>query len=218
MQELQSISIFFAGSSDVLRLSAAGELIAYGNVGIGTQSPAYKLDIAGTANFSNAIINGQQIFHTGNFNPALKANDAVVVHKTGNEALSGQKIFNDFIGIGAPYDPAYKLIVNGTVKARSVKVDPNNWPDYVFEKNYNLPPISETAQYIKDNKHLPGIPSAKEVSQTGINLGEMNALLLKKIEELTLYLIKQQERLDEQNGLLQKQQLDINRLKSLYNY
>ena len=65
------------------------------------------------------------------------------------------------------------------------------WPDYVFAEDYELTPLSEVENFIRENQHLLEIPSAEEVAQNGQNLGEMNALLLKKIEELTLYVIEQ---------------------------
>ena len=75
-----------------------------------------------------------------------------------------------------------------------------NWPDYVFEDNYQLPKLSEVEQYIKDKGHLPDMPSADEVADKGIKLGEMDGLLLRKIEELTLYMI----RLEQENEKLKE--------------
>ncbi len=92
------------------------------------------------------------------------------------------------IGIGTT-TPKEKLSVNGKIRAREVKVEANNWPDYVFEDSYKVETLEGLESYIKANKHLPEIPSAKEVQANGIELGEMNKLLLKKIEELTLYII-----------------------------
>lgn len=89
------------------------------------------------------------------------------------------------IGIGTT-SPAEKLSVNGKIRSHEVKVETANWPDYVFEPSFHLPDLSQTEQFIQEHKHLPGIPSAKEVEKDGINLGEMNAKLLQKIEELTL--------------------------------
>jgi hypothetical protein len=72
-----------------------------------------------------------------------------------------------------------------------------DWPDYVFATDYQLPNLCETASFIEANKHLPGIPSAEEVkAKGGIELGEMNRLLLQKIEELTLLMIDQQKQID----------------------
>ena len=97
---------------------------------------------------------------------------------------------NGHIGIGA--DPGTnKLEVNGTIRSKEVIVEATNWPDYVFEEDYDLTSLKELEAYIKANKHLPEIPSAKEMEANGIILGEMNMLLLKKIEELTLHAISQ---------------------------
>jgi hypothetical protein len=71
------------------------------------------------------------------------------------------------------------------------------WPDYVFEKDYNLLPLSELETYINQNKHLPEVPSAKEMEAEGLNLKEMNLMLLKKVEELTLHILNQEKRIKE---------------------
>lgn len=90
----------------------------------------------------------------------------------------------------------YKLAVSGKMICEEVKVELNaNWPDYVFSDNYKLPSLHEIEKFIADNKHLPNIPSAKEVEKSGIELGEMNRKLLEKIEELTLYIIEQNKRI-----------------------
>ena len=88
-------------------------------------------------------------------------------------------------------NPAYQLQVKGKIRSQEVKVENNNWPDYVFARDYQLPTLQETEKHIKDKGHLPGIPSAAEVKANGIDLGEMNAKLLQKIEELTLQLINE---------------------------
>lgn len=82
---------------------------------------------------------------------------------------------------------------DGTLKVRKVMVDNANWPDYVFDKKYKLRSIEEIKAFISENKHLPDMPNAKEVETQGLDLGEMVTILTKKIEELTLYLIQQQE-------------------------
>jgi hypothetical protein len=104
------------------------------------------------------------------------------------------------VGIGTT-TPDAKLTVKGDVHTREVRVDLNGavGPDYVFEKNYNLLPLSQLETYINQNKHLPEVPSAKEMEENGLNLKEMNLILLKKVEELTLHLIEQQKQIDSQN-------------------
>lgn len=94
------------------------------------------------------------------------------------------------VGIGIT-NPQNKLDVNGTIHSQEVKVDMNGWSDFVFKKDYNLPTLAEVEIYINEKGHLENIPSEKDVLKNGINLGEMNAKLLQKIEELTMYSIQQ---------------------------
>ena len=101
------------------------------------------------------------------------------------------------VGIGT-ISPREKLSVNGKIRAHEIKVETANWPDYVFEKDYKVGTLEALESYIKANKHLPEIPSAKEVAEDGVALGEMNKLLLKKIEELTLQLIEVNKKVDAQ--------------------
>ena len=83
-----------------------------------------------------------------------------------------------------------KLAVNGLIHTKEVKVDLQGWPDYVFNKEYYLPTLDEVEKQIKEKGHLANIPTAKEVEENGLLLGEINKKLLEKIEELTLYVIK----------------------------
>ncbi|MGD8781985.1 MAG: hypothetical protein PVH88_23855 [Ignavibacteria bacterium] len=94
------------------------------------------------------------------------------------------------VGIGTDDPQGYKLAVAGNMIAEEVVVKlEEDWPDIVFEKDYNLKPLTEVENFIKENKHLPDIPSAEEVKEEGLSVGEMQAKLLQKIEELTLYVI-----------------------------
>jgi hypothetical protein len=102
------------------------------------------------------------------------------------------------LGIGTS-SPNQKLTVNGSIYGKEVKVDMSvPGPDYVFEDDYDLPTLESVKSYIEKNNHLPEVPSAKEMEANGINVGEMNIILLKKVEELTLYLLQQQKQLDAQ--------------------
>jgi hypothetical protein len=100
---------------------------------------------------------------------------------------------NGNVGIGTT-NPQNKLDVNGTVHSKQINVDMNGWPDYVFKPTYRLPSLSDLKTYIDANHHLPEMPSEQEVAEKGLNLGEMNKLLTKKVEELTLYLIEQDKK------------------------
>jgi hypothetical protein len=109
------------------------------------------------------------------------------------------------VGIGTT-SPQNKLSVNGIIQAKEVLVN-TGWSDYVFAPNYRLSPLKEVAAYIKEHHHLPEIPTEAEVQQHGVSLGEMQAKLLAKIEELTLHMIQADEqniRLEGQNRNLQE--------------
>ncbi|RDC56198.1 hypothetical protein DU508_11340 [Pedobacter chinensis] len=121
---------------------------------------------------------------------------------------------NGNVAIGTTDPQGYKLAVKGNIIAEEIKVKLHaNWPDYVFKSTYQLRSLSEVASYIKTNQHLPDVPSAAEVEKNGINLGESNALLLKKIEELTLYLIDKDNKDKIKDNMIQSQQNQINQLK-----
>jgi hypothetical protein len=110
------------------------------------------------------------------------------------------------VGIGTT-TPNEKLTVNGTIYGKEVKVDLNvPAPDYVFEKDYNLPSLENIQNYIGRHKHLPGVPSAKALEENGINVGGMNMVLLKKVEELTLYVIELKEENEKQDAIIQQLQ------------
>jgi len=104
---------------------------------------------------------------------------------------------NGNIGIGVTNTYNYKLAVNGSaIFTRAVVKQFGTWADYVFDPKYQLPTLKEVETFIKEYKHLPGVPSASEVEANGLDLGENQAILLKKIEELTLYIIQQQKEIE----------------------
>ncbi|WP_203418286.1 hypothetical protein [Flavobacterium sharifuzzamanii] len=105
--------------------------------------------------------------------------------------------YNGNVGIGQT-NPNNKLDVNGTIHSKEVKVDMTGWSDFVFKKEYDLPTLEQVEKHIVEKGHLENIPSEEEVLKNGINLGEMNAKLLQKIEELTLYIIEQSKELNNQ--------------------
>ncbi|OJW13188.1 MAG: hypothetical protein BGO48_00015 [Mucilaginibacter sp. 44-25] len=107
------------------------------------------------------------------------------------------------VGIGT-ITPQEALSVNGGIRAQSVKVETANWPDFVFKRNYQLRSLEEVKIYISHNQHLPDVPTAEDIDKEGINLGEINKTLMKKVEELTLYLIKQNDLINIQNHRIEK--------------
>lgn len=124
--------------------------------------------------------------------------------------LSSRAIFADYVGIGTA-TPKERLSVNGKIRAHEVKVEADNWPDYVFTEGYKSLSLAALAAFIDQNGHLPGVPDAKLVAKDGIALGEMNKILLEKIEELTLHLIEKDKQLLTEKSLNQVQQkrLDV---------
>ena len=100
---------------------------------------------------------------------------------------------NGYVGIGTR-NPQSLLAVNGIITTKEVVVTIDGWSDFVFNKDYKLKDLEEVENFIEENNHLPDIPSEKEVMENGIQVGEMNAKLLQKIEELTLYMIEQNKK------------------------
>jgi len=151
---------------------------------------------------------------SGYYSGWIGLSELFFVHNEAASAYDGlmvQYSSNGNVGIGTG-NPDSKLSVNGNIRAKEIKVEIANWPDYVFAKDYQLPTLEQTRHHIKEKGHLPGIPSAAEVKVNGIDLGEMNKNLLKKIEELTLYLIEIEKESIAQKIELENQQKQINTL------
>lgn len=168
-----------------------------GNVAIGTANPQGKFSIS----FNN---NDMLSFYSGAENrieiQTLLDNQALATYGTYGGQTENRLILQPLVGnvgIGT-YSVAYKLNVNGTVRAKGFLNDTSNWADYVFATDYRLPPLSEVESHIKEKQHLPGIPSEKEVKENGVELGDMQMRLLAQIEQLTLHAIAQEKRLQAQ--------------------
>jgi len=121
----------------------------------------------------------------------------VLYSNTGNTYFNN----NGGVGIGVTsLGTGVKFQVAGKIKVQEVEVALTPWPDYVFQPDYKLKPLEEVESFIFDNKHLPDVPSQEDVEANGLNLGQMNGILLQKIEELTLYMIE----LKKENDLLKE--------------
>lgn len=219
-----------------------------GNLGIGTgtANPVHRLEVNGNGVFNGTVISSianDTGGHIQLINPTKNGNGVastwMIYNMTGaygnslqfwaydNLSCGGGMCTNRFtimdngnVGIGAG-NPQNKLDVNGTMHSKEVKVDMLNWPDYVFKTEYNLPTLQEVEKHITEKGHLENIPSQEEVLKNGVNLGEMNARLLQKIEELTLYMIemkKENEQIKRQhnlikaeNDLIKRNQIDLDK-------
>ncbi|MCO5949828.1 SlyX family protein [Mucilaginibacter flavidus] len=214
-----------------------------GNFGIGTVAPIAKLSVAvnttatdglfiqnssnttygtfmaagsaggGFSNWANSMVLESVPVSTGGF--VLSSYTGNITFQTSSRTNRMTITSAGNVGIGTT-TPDQALSVNGTVHSKAVVVDNSIFPDYVFNKTYALRPLSAVKTYIDLNHHLPEMPSAAEVAKNGQNLGEINTLLLKKVEELTLYMIekdKQVKALEQQNEILVQQQAEIDQLK-----
>ncbi|PKP47552.1 MAG: hypothetical protein CVT95_05545 [Bacteroidetes bacterium HGW-Bacteroidetes-12] len=120
--------------------------------------------------------------------------------------VNGMSHFSDTMSIGTTKTNGSMLAVAGKISAEEVEISfSSTWPDFVFSTSYELNTLAQVEEYITKHSHLPNVPSAEDVAKNGINIAEMDAILLQKIEELTLYTIAQQKQLDEQQKLIEEQ-------------
>jgi hypothetical protein len=186
-----------------------------GNVGIGVTNPTKKLEVNGTLGWGggNAFLNNDQgasIELRGTGTPYIDFSNDLTSDYKARLILNSNNILQIVgnVGIGTANTNGYKLAIGGNIIAEEVVVKlKQNWPDYVFHKDYKKTNLDELENYIYNNGHLPNIPDAKEISTQGVNVGEVQAKLLEKIEELTLYLIEQNkkiEKLENDMALLKK--------------
>jgi hypothetical protein len=185
-----------------------------GNVGIGTTNPQTSFSL-GASNgkrmlvYDNAAIQaGFGVDMSGSsrelsiFHPSSNGSDGDIslgkhLESSGQYTENMRIQGNGNVGIGTNA-PNAKLAVNGDVAAKKIKVTQTGWPDYVFQTGYQLPSLVELEKYIQLHHHLPEVVSADEVEKNGLDLGNNQAALLQKIEELTLYAIEQNKQLMEQ--------------------
>ncbi len=211
--EVNGNSLFGTGISNVSIGSCYGQDIGWGTSYLGfnafkNTSGNWVTQADGSNNGGSVIygnVGGSLVFSTlpstgGSIRTNLTdadvlANANMVIYQDGRVGIGTASTEN---GIGYIGDH-FKLAVNGWIGARRLIITESqfDWYDCIFEKDYNLLSLYEVENFIKLNKHLPDIPSETEIKQEGQDLGQMNALLLKKIEELYLYTIAQQKQLDE---------------------
>ena len=190
-------------------------LLPSGNFGIGTNLPDYRLNVSSNIAQANTNTNllklvGQNplmSFSNGttdfgyikawSYQPYAPFTNGLVIgtapgypifFSTNNYSLSMIVADNGNVGIGTA-NPTYKLSVNGNIRSKEVVVE-TGWADYVFDKKYKLKSLEQVEDFIEQNKHLAGIPSAQEIEKNGLQLGDTQKRMMEKIEELTLYVIE----------------------------
>lgn len=214
-------------------------LTQQGKLGVGTDAPSSKFEVSTTAGGEQSSLGIEQVNITGN--PINEPTTKLVYRWRGGTKASinfhrGSDSENGFIcfatstsnavvermridswgnvSIGSINSFGYKLSVAGSMIAERIKVKVQSaWPDYVFHEDYKLPPLPEVENYISLYRHLPDLPSAKEIECTGLDVADMNSVLLKKVEELTLYLIEQQKVIQSQAVRIEKLEDTIYRNK-----
>lgn len=220
---------FQIGGTEYARLAGNGYF------GLGTSSPSTQLEIAGGSNggFGPVMrltggggINAQVAIDLATYSPGANAPAGRImatddgaygssisflskVPGQNTDSLQTRLFISDTgnIGINTINTQGYRLAVNGSAIFTSARVKAyGNWPDYVFAKEYRLPSLDSLSRFIQYNGHLPDIPSADSMQSAGIDLGGTDAALLKKVEELTLYLIDQNKTLATHNKTIARLQ------------
>jgi len=196
---------FYNGRPLTERMRIEGD----GDVGIGTTDPICRLHVEREASGPSqpeeqwAAIYGHNTATSygpiGVYGRVSASNGKAIYGRNYNSDgyggfFVGKGYFSGSVGIGTTDLSNYKLAVDGKIRAKEIKVE-TGWSDFVFADSYKLMPLDKLEKHIKVNKSLPGIPTEKEVLEGGVNLGEMQAKLLEKVEELTLYTIAQEKRL-----------------------
>jgi len=148
------------------------------NIGIGVSKPQHRLSVDGDIHFTGKLFqNGIEYCNASNSNGFWSENSNDIYYMTGN------------VGIGTNH-PTTRLAVDGIITAKEVVVTTEGWADYVFDSDYPLMPLDDVNQYIKQHHHLPDVPDENEIRSKGISVGNIQTTLLRKIEELTLYMIQ----------------------------
>lgn len=193
----------------------AGQVLTSAGIGL---APTWTTPFTSTSGWTTSGNSGTNqttsfIGTTDSVGIAFRTNNTIrlIIGATGNLGIGTNQIS----------DTGFKLFVEKGIRTRKVKVDVLAWSDYVFDKDYKLASLTEVDQFIQKNSHLPGVISASDATQDGIDVAENQATLLKKIEELTLYLIehdkrmttldKQVKKLSSENKFLKKKLTSLNK-------
>jgi hypothetical protein len=189
--EVTAVGYFAGEDNQGLELTAVGSYAGGNNTGTHSCGFGYKALYGNTGN--NVVAIGYEA-GLGN----SESNVFILKSACSAKPLIYGNFQNGNVGIGTT-NLQSKLAVNGTITAKEIKIKLDGWSDFVFEDNYKLMPLNKLERHIKKEKSLPGIPPSDETIKEGVKLGEMQAKLLEKVEELTLYVIEQSKELNNLN-------------------
>ncbi len=213
-------------------------------VGIGTTTPDHKLHVVGV-NYAQKFLGGnvgatatallnlycqntsQDLMHVGIKVGGLAQEMRFIIKNDGditiyNEGADPTITLNNGTGHALVINSnagskILQLEDNGMLRAREIKVDEDNWPDYVFNDDYKLMSLEDLRAFIMHNKHLPNIPSSTEVHNAGLNIGQIQTLQMEKIEELTLYTLELNEEINSLKAENELLKTELNTLKESFN-
>ncbi len=210
-----------AGGSETLSFTNLFTINTDGKTGIGSTNPKELLQVNGNivTSGNNKGYRFNSYYNSGNKYLSSGYASAFTLDSTGKLYYANTSSSGSADG-AATLTNVFAIDKNGVVTAKKIKVTLTGWPDYVFEPGYKLPDLKEVERFIQLNKHLPGVPTAKEVEKNGNDVGETQSILLKKVEELTLYIIeqnksiiKQTKSIEQQNKKIKKMEKQISQLK-----
>lgn len=196
---------FLAGYESQGKDWGSGNIFASGGIGVGTTD----------LNGSKLAVNGKLTATTFQMPTGAKINNVLSCDQYGNAfwrdpidlnwtAGSSALYYQGNVSIGMACNDGYKLQVNGAVRFRKIRVDASGWCDSVFSQKFQLPDLTSVEAFVKENKHLDGIPTEKEVLTEGYDMSGFDAAMLGKVEQLYLYVIEQQKQLKSQQALIEE--------------
>lgn len=196
-----------------------------GNVGIGTIAPSDRFSVYnkfvvnhdGVLKWGGSADYGLLSWDDGRAIVGGQTNEGLALYANNSEKVRILINGNVLVGKITQSNSTYKLDVEGKIRANEVVVNTDG-ADYVFAPDYKLLKLHEVESFIKENNHLPEIPSSKDMKENGVNVSEMQTKLLQKIEELTLYIIEQNKKLDQQNIKIQTLETKIEKIESASSY